>query len=109
MNYLTQHKINYTKTKYWEFVTATAPVFQWEEILNTEFYTFKLPHESDRIVIRSLQYTIPSEVDAHIDAIFNTVQFPMKSLMKPPKMRDMKRVDISKEQPVQEASTSWCI
>ena len=73
------------ETLHGEYITARAPVSLWEDMLDTEFFTYAvLPQkryrieedESIRNYIRTERYSVPTVLDAHIDSIFNTIQMP---------------------------------
>lgn len=68
--------LNVTTTRYDDYITAEAPIAQWERLLHAEYYEFEHVGVKDKKFVRSLQYTIPDVLAEHVDAIFNTVQLP---------------------------------
>jgi len=62
-------------TLYGEYITASAPIYLWERILNTKFYEFRSIN-SRHSVRRALSYSAPSHLVGHIYAIFNVVNLP---------------------------------
>jgi subtilase family serine protease len=58
-----------------EFIRASATIGAWEDLLQAQFYRFE-DHFQDRKSshMRSEEYSIPVELDAHIDAVFYTSQ-----------------------------------
>ena len=64
-----------------EYIKATAPVGIWEKLFSTTFYNWvdESPHnvfEKGEFAVRAVEYSLPEEVAAHIEAVFNTVQAP---------------------------------
>ena len=61
-----------------EYITATAPIIVWEEIFNTEFFTFHQTHRNGRVekLVRAEEYWIPKALESHIESVFNTIQMP---------------------------------
>ena len=57
-------------TPHGEYITATSTVGRWEEILSAEFHFFQL---EDKLLIRTLEYSLPHELVGHVHAVFNTV------------------------------------
>lgn len=80
-----------TKTSpYGEFIHVQGTVSQWEESLNAKFYEV---HDVSKVnlggrkeprsrktepLLRALEYTVPLEIEEHVQAMFNTVQVPPK-------------------------------
>ena len=78
-----------SETLYGEYITARAPVSIWEEMLDTEFYTYAVQNppkqhnahtnereNSIRNYIRTERYSVPNVLNSHIDSVFNTIQMP---------------------------------
>ena len=65
-------------TKHGDYVTATAPLSLWEEVLETVFFRVAQVNGGDntQTAIRCLQYTMPSSLHTHVLTILNTVQTP---------------------------------
>jgi len=65
-----------------EYITAEAPISQWEELLNTKFYlyddlsTLSPTTMASKSVHRATQYYLPEHLTEHVSAVFNTVQVP---------------------------------
>lgn len=73
---------------YGEYITAVAPVKTWNKLFATTFYEFE--HESGsskKKVTRAPHYSVPQDVAAHIEGVFNTVQLPMRSEVRVPLMQ----------------------
>jgi len=91
-NYLKTNGAEITdKTRYGEYITAQAPLSLWEKLFATTFYSFKHAENAHKPIFRALHYSIASELEEHVSAVFNTVQLPPR--MAPKKMlkpRDMK-------------------
>ena len=73
-----------------EYITASASIATWESMFKTEFYTFHQTHIGNRVgkVVRAEKYSIPRELDLHLEAVLNIVNMyqvshgnlhPMKS------------------------------
>jgi len=67
------------KTRYGEYITAKAPISLWEQLFATTFYEFK--HFENRVkpVVRSLHYSVDQSLSSHVEAVFQTTQFPQVS------------------------------
>ena len=68
-----------------EYITARATIMQWEKILRTEFKIFEALDSTGKSLsfIRSTSCKIPTEIQPHIDTVFNTVQLPPIELLSP--------------------------
>lgn len=65
-----------TKTSpHGEYISARAPISVWEKVLKAEFFEY-MGQTIDSRVIRSREYSMPMELSAHVEAVFNTVQMP---------------------------------
>jgi hypothetical protein len=67
------------KSKYYEYIKATAPISIWENLLSTSFYGWEdltQPAESRRLVHRAADYKLPSAIADHLTTVFRTVQTP---------------------------------
>ena len=71
------------------FITARAPVSLWEDLFDAEFHTYSVlttqvseegvSSDGRRILknyVRAEQYSLPIDLDAHVDSVFNTIQMP---------------------------------
>jgi hypothetical protein len=77
--WLASHNISATwKSIRGEFIKATAPIATWEGLLQAEFFKFADMSSSvdDNFIDRADEYSIPTILRGHINAIFNTVQTP---------------------------------
>lgn len=62
-----------------EYIFATASIEKWSSLLNTKFYDYEISNEFNGkklLLVRSEEYSLPSELKDFIIGIFNTVQFP---------------------------------
>ena len=67
-----------SKTIYGEYLTVSAPIHKWEEILDTEFYEFEVQPNSavnfekeQKIhteIHRCMQYSLPKFLRGHVTA-----------------------------------------
>lgn len=77
-SFLNRHSVKITdKTKFGDYIFATAPISVWENLFACEFHWFKMDH-LDKHIARSNHYSLPTELHASVHAVFNTVQFPME-------------------------------
>lgn len=81
VSYLTIHGAAVTSESLTgDYITAQAPISVWERILDTEFFTFH-QRQSDRSIekiVRAERYSIPMELDEHIDCVLNTIEIPIR-------------------------------
>lgn len=74
--FLNQNGVRIVKsTPHGEFITASAPISQWERLFATTFYTFA-QSGAKKPVTRAHHYSIPAEIEEYVSAVFNTVQLP---------------------------------
>ena len=67
------------ETLHSEFITATAPVSVWNKVLDTEFMTFHQRQVDGDVeeIVRAEKYSIPKELDEHVDCVMNTIEMPV--------------------------------
>ena len=72
------------ETLHGEYIFATAPIHVWEDVFATTFASYAIAGENHHYqsLIRAEAYSIPIELDKHVSAVFNTVQFPPPNLLK---------------------------
>lgn len=77
------------ETRYGDYITAKASIAVWEKAFNTEFHQFK--HVDDKVdpIFRSMEYSLEEELVQHVQAVFQTTQFPTIAAPRLP----MKKVD----------------
>lgn len=76
--FLTKHGAKVTeKTKFGDYIYATAPISVWENLFACEFHWFKMDY-IDKHIARTSHYSLPTDLHASVHAVFNTVQFPME-------------------------------
>ena len=69
-------KIVWTSKRF-EFMKVHGTIAQWEQLLQTEFHTYK--HiESNEVLPRAKAYHVPHEIHPHMDAMFYVSQLPPK-------------------------------
>jgi tripeptidyl-peptidase I len=68
-----------------EFVTAEAPIPILEKFFKTEFYHFEISSTKgqNRRYVRADKYSIPSELDLHVESVLNIVEVPNETYIKP--------------------------
>ncbi len=77
------------------YIRASAPISRWEELLNAEFHNFEdqsarfTTQSKRKSYVRATEYSLPEELHAHVNAVFNTVQVP-PSLHRRAKRKKMK-------------------
>jgi tripeptidyl-peptidase I len=65
---------------YGEYITARAPITLWENLFDTEFFSFHHSKEgTERIteVMRAERYSVPKDLHEHVASVFHTVQMPL--------------------------------
>ena len=69
-----------------EYITASAPISLWERVLDTEFFLFHKLQRNGKVtvVIRADKYSVPRELDEHLESVLNTIQMPLNPLGKLP-------------------------
>ena len=70
-----------TESLHGDFITATAPVSIWESMFNTEFYTFHHTRRDNEVrkIVSAERYSIPVELDEHVDGVFYVIDVPIES------------------------------
>jgi tripeptidyl-peptidase I len=82
VNYLESNYVNIvSETQGLEYITASAPIFVWENFFKTEFFQFNEASGSDntKMVVRAERYSVPQELNSHIESVFNIVDIPCRS------------------------------
>ena len=62
-----------------DLITANAPISVWEKVFDTTFFAFtqrQLNGDLEEIV-RAETYSIPRELDLHVESVLNTVELPV--------------------------------
>lgn len=77
-NYLQQYGLTIVeRSKYDEHLIVEGTVAQWETLLSTNFYEFQHSLWNNQIYIRANEgYTLPAEIDSHIDFLLQVNDFP---------------------------------
>lgn len=62
-----------------EYITAIASISTWEEVLNTQFFTFhQRQHNGDITqLVRAEAYSVPKALDRHIMCVLNAIEIPV--------------------------------
>ena len=102
------------RTLFDEFITATASVKVWEDMLNTEFNTYAMKPETqaalngakDEMIIRCESCSLPVELMEHVDAVFKTVQIPDPRVNKSHKRIHSEIIRVPGTNPINRASSS---
>jgi tripeptidyl-peptidase-1 len=65
-----------------EYVTVNGPIRLWEELFHTEFFMFHQTEAGGHMnkLVRAEHYSIPAELDQHVESVFNTIQMPLQLL-----------------------------
>ena len=75
-----------SESLYGEYITARGPISLWEELFDTEFFSFHHTREGTDLrseVVRAEAYSVPHELHEHVASVFNTVQMPIQFWGKP--------------------------
>lgn len=69
-----------SESLYGDYITATAPISVWGRVLDTKFYVFHQRQSRGKIVqlVRAEAYSIPVELERHVDCVLNTIEMPPK-------------------------------
>jgi tripeptidyl-peptidase I len=61
-----------------EYVTGEASIDVWERMFNTAFFVFHQTQQNGPIreMVRAEMYSIPRELDEHVQSVLNTVEMP---------------------------------
>jgi subtilase family serine protease len=102
------------RTLFDEFITATASVKVWEDMLNTEFNVYAMKPETqaalngakDEMIIRCESYSLPVELMEHVDAVFKTVQIPDPHVDKGHKRINSEMTQVPATTPINRASSA---
>lgn len=124
------------ETLYGEYITATAPVRVWENMLDTTFHTYRhdvkipttrtttdvssslrggessasgAPASSSRELLRCERYSLPAELHAHVAHVFGTVQMPLSDRSQRPYGTSdrVERFAWDQTQPLEDAARQW--
>lgn len=62
-----------------EYIIAEAPITVWENVFKAEFFTFSqiLRNGETSGAVRADAYSVPSELDAHVESVLNIVDIPV--------------------------------
>lgn len=80
-SYLAAHgAVIISKSLNCEYITASAMISVWEESFDTKFFTYHMAQRNDDVykLVRAEKYSIPRELNQHVDSVFNTVQMPLQ-------------------------------
>lgn len=69
-------------TPYGEYITAMASVQTWSKLFATTFYEFQHENKKTKPVVRCPHYSIPQELSAHVETVFNTIQLPPRQALR---------------------------
>jgi tripeptidyl-peptidase-1 len=64
------------KTPNGEFIEAEAPIGSWERIFSTTFFEYHHKKTPSFSVFRAHQFTLPLELHAHVEYVFEVVDLP---------------------------------
>jgi tripeptidyl-peptidase-1 len=70
-----------SKTLNEEYITAEAPVAQWEKILGAKFYEFVQEDNKDVKIVRASEFSISKCLVEHLTYVYNVVDFPSSQPM----------------------------
>jgi tripeptidyl-peptidase I len=64
-----------------DFITANAPISVWEKVFDTTFFLFTQRHLNGDLeeIVRAETYSIPRELDLHVESVLNTVELPVRT------------------------------
>lgn len=78
-NFLKAKNINISKiTLKGEYIIASATIEQWEQLFETEIFTFEHISKIDtKKIERANKYTLPVELKEYVEAVFNLINIPV--------------------------------
>lgn len=77
LTYLNSNGAKITKkSPHGEYISAVAPVSLWEKIFSTKFHAFKHVENAHAPIFRAYEYSVDSDIELYVSAVFNTVQLP---------------------------------
>lgn len=61
-----------------DFLTVSASIAVWEEVFNTKIFAFYHTRKNGykSMTVRAEEYYVPSELDSHIQGVFNLIDMP---------------------------------
>jgi len=74
-DWLEENKISFQSNIAGDLIVATADVATFERILQAEFYIYE-SIIGDKVIRRTDTYTIPQQIENHVEFIGNTIRFP---------------------------------
>ena len=76
-----------------EYITANARIAVWEDMFDTEFFIFHqtIHEKSPRVekIVRTEKYSIPMQLDPHVEYVFNTIDVLIQSSGSSPKIQPL--------------------
>jgi subtilase family serine protease len=62
-----------------DFINAKAPIAVWEKMFNTKFYALNPNRggKTDRTFVRAESYSIPEELNSHVQGVLNMIDIPV--------------------------------
>lgn len=62
-----------------DFINAKAPIAVWEKMFNTKFYSLNPNRggKTDRTFVRAESYSIPEELNSHVQGVLNMIDIPV--------------------------------
>ena len=93
-----------------DYVKATAPISLWENIFNTKFSRFSQIRKDGNFdeLVRAHNYSVPLELDCHLESVLNTVQVPYhltSKLHAPEMIKNVKAQESSQWDPLKGYAT----
>jgi tripeptidyl-peptidase-1 len=84
VDYLKEHGAFVEKVSLNEdVITARAAIATWESIFNTEFFEYHHSAWSHGKVLRAKEYSLPTELDHHVDYVLHVTNFPSQYTHQP--------------------------
>jgi tripeptidyl-peptidase-1 len=64
------------RSLYDEYIVVRGKVLVWEEMFATRFFEFAHKDWHGKTIHRALEYSLPTELDAHIESVGHVAEFP---------------------------------
>jgi tripeptidyl-peptidase-1 len=77
-SYLKSHGMDIvSQTSDGSYITVQGKVSAWEKMFSTKFFEFKHKHWNNEKINRALEYSLPQELNGHVEYVFEIVDFPL--------------------------------
>ena len=89
-----------------DFAMVKMPVEAAESLFTADFYEFQHQDQKDWKIVKSLDYTLPSILEGHLDFVFGVKEFPTPNLVSPEKSHDRSDIGVTPDTIATDYNTS---